>query len=124
MLSFSRISGWLSFLLLVTLLRSWLGCSVAQGVLRGSPAQWNSYFKIRFSQAKLDPDPDVMALLLQMSHLRSQFLAWLAGEMRLLSQKRNKLAWLETLDLKTGGATTSALKMANKKSRYLSSSCS
>ena len=89
-------------------------------MLRGSPAHWNSYFKIRFSQAKRDPDPDVMALLLQMSQLRSQFLAWLAGEMRLLSQKRNKLAWLETLDLKTGGATTSALELAKTKSRYLS----
>ena len=58
-----------------------------------------------------------MALLLRMIDLRSQFLAWLAGEMRLLSQKRNKLAWLETLDLKIGGATGSALKMSNKKSR-------
>jgi hypothetical protein len=63
--------------------------------------------------------PDVMASLLQMSHLRSQFLSWLAGEMRHLSQKRNKLAWLETLDLKTGGATGSALKIANKKSRCI-----
>ena len=31
-------------------------------------------FKIRFSQAKRDPDPDLMALLLQMSQLRSSFL--------------------------------------------------
>ena len=60
-----------------------------------------------------------MALLLQMTDLRSQFLAWLAGEMRLLSQKRNKLAWLETLELKTGGATSSALKMSNQKSRCI-----
>ena len=39
--------------------------------------------------------------------------------MRLLSQKQNKLAWLETLDLKIGGATSSALKLSNKKSRCI-----
>ena len=59
--------------------------------------------------------PDVIASLLQMSRIRSQFLVWLAGETRLLSQ--NKLAWLETLEFKTGGATGAALKLANKKSR-------
>ena len=86
-------------------------------MLRGSPAHSKKDFNIFFCQAKLPVDPDVMDLLLRMTDLRSQFLARLAGEMRLLSQKRNKLAWLETLDLKFGGATISALKMSNKKSR-------
>ena len=88
-------------------------------MLRGSPAHWKKYFKIFFCQAKLPVDTDVMALLLQMSDLRSGFLAWLAGEMRLVSQKQNKLAWLETLDLKIGGASTSALKLSYKKTRCI-----
>src|SRR5690349_17735789 len=55
--------------------------------------------------------PDVMASLLQMSRIRSQFLAWLAAE------TPSEPAWLETLELKSGGASGSALKRANKKSR-------
>jgi len=91
-------------------------------VLRGSRAYSITDFKISFSQAKLPVDPDVMTSLLQMSDLRSQFLAWLASEMRFVSQKQNKLAWLETLDLKTGGASTSALKLSYKKTRCIPSS--
>ena len=60
-------------------------------MLRGSPAHSKLDFKIFFSQTKLPVDPDVMTLLLQMSDLRSQFLAWLASAMRFVSQKQNKL---------------------------------
>jgi len=102
----------------------WLLCSGPGWVLKMLKESFevllpirNRILKYDFCQAKLPVHPDVMALLLQMTDLRSQFLAWLAGEMRLLSQKRNKLAWLETLQLKVGGATGSALKMSNKKSR-------
>jgi len=58
-----------------------------------------------------------MNMLLQKSSNRSAFLAWLAGELRRLSQKRNKLAMLQTFELKTGGATRSALTTAGKISR-------
>ena len=65
----------------------------------------------------------VMNLLLQKSANRSGFLAWLAGEFRLLSKKRNKLAMLQTFELKTGGATRSALTTAGKRTRYNCSTC-
>ena len=60
-----------------------------------------------------------MNMLLQKSANHSAFLAWLAGEFRLLSKKRNKLAMLQTFEMKTGGATRSALTIAAKRSRYL-----
>ena len=64
-----------------------------------------------------------MNMLLQKSANHSAFLAWLAGEFRLLSKKRNKLAMLQTFEMKTGGATRSALTIAAKRSRYFCFSC-
>ena len=59
-----------------------------------------------------------MNMLLQKSSNRSAFLAWLAGELRRISQKRNKLAILQTLELKSGGASRSALITGGKNRRY------
>ena len=56
-----------------------------------------------------------MNMLLQKSSNRAAFFAWIAGELRRISQKRNKLAILQTFELKSGGATRSALVTAGKK---------
>jgi len=60
-----------------------------------------------------------MDLLLQITYLRRGFTSWLAAMMRLISQKRNRLAMLETLQLKAGGLTRSAHSDASLKTMYI-----
>ena len=56
-------------------------------------------------------------MMLEDFQLRSQFCSWLAGECVVVSRKRNRLAVAQTLRLKAGGASGSALEHASRSFR-------
>lgn len=66
----------------------------------------------------MDLDPAIAQLLLTDPRIKLGFLAWLASELRRISQKNNKLAFLQTFELKMGGATRSSLASTALKTRY------
>ena len=45
--------------------------------------------------------------------IRAQFVSWIAARSRAISRKSNRLASLETLELKWGGASRSTLESAS-----------
>ena len=66
----------------------------------------------------MDLDPAIALLLLTDPRIKFGFLAWLTADLRRLSQKNNKLAFLQTFELKMGGATRSSLASTALKTRY------
>ena len=57
--------------------------------------------------------------MLEDSKLLSGFISWLAGECRVVSRKRNRLAPSQMLLVKTGGSSRSSLELSANKFRFL-----
>src|SRR5215467_6747643 len=53
------------------------------------------------------------------SKLRPSFVSWLAGECRVVSRKRNRLALSQTLLMKAGGSSRSSLELASRQVRFV-----
>ena len=74
------------------------------------------YFKIIFChlfiQAGIILSPDVANIVLEDDDYSSAFVSWVASHCLNLSQKKNRLALYNSLILKAGGASQSALAFA------------
>src|SRR2546423_3698825 len=51
--------------------------------------------------------------------LRSGFCSWVAGECRVMSRKRNRLALAQTFMLKAGGSNRSSLELTSRSFRFV-----
>ena len=55
---------------------------------------------------------EIATIIVEDAKLRATFVSWLAGECRIVSRKRNRLAKAEALLLRAGGASRSAMEHA------------
>jgi hypothetical protein len=58
---------------------------------------------------------DIVQVVLEDLDLRAEFTSWISASCRKSSQKRNRLAFNETLELKMGGASRMTLDSMHKK---------
>jgi hypothetical protein len=63
--------------------------------------------------------PDVADLALKTDNLRWKFVSWVAMKCQQLSQKKNRIAFFDSVLLRTGGASQATLSYFQKSHGYV-----
>ena len=61
---------------------------------------------------------EMSSIILEDHKLKLAFVSWLAGECRVVSRKRNRLALTESFLLKSGGSSRTSLTRSSARDRF------